>query len=145
MRVVIGCDHAGFALKSVLVEQLKERGHEVVDVGTHAADRCDYPDYGAAVGRTVASGAATLGVLICGTGIGMAMAANKIAGIRAAVVSDTFSARATRQHNDCNVLCMGERVVGVGLAGDILDAWLDAGFEGGRHAARIAKLDALLT
>ena len=144
MRIAIGSDHAGFQLKTTLRQHLEARGHTPVDLGVRAPERCDYPDYAAAVGRAVAGGEAALGVLVCGTGVGMAMAANKIPGVRAAVVSDTFSARATRQHNDCNVLCMGERVVGAGLAQDILDAWLDAGFEGGRHAARVAKLDALL-
>ena len=144
MRIAIGSDHAGFQLKSSVKDHLLARGLEVVDLGTHAAERCDYPDFGAVVASAVAGGEADLGVLVCGTGVGMAMAANKTAGIRAAVVSDTFSARATRQHNDCNVLCIGERVVGGGLALDIVDAWLDATFEGGRHAGRVAKLDALL-
>lgn len=144
MRIAIGSDHAGFQLKTAVKAHLEARGFAVSDLGTPVAERCDYPDYGAAVARAVAGGDADLGVLVCGTGVGMAMAANKIPGIRAAVVSDTFSARATRQHNDCNVLCFGERVVGGGLALDIVDAWLDAEFEGGRHAGRIAKLDALL-
>jgi ribose 5-phosphate isomerase B len=144
MRIVIGSDHAGFVLKQAVIAHLNSRGLEVVDLGTPVAERCDYPDYAAAVGREVASGGAELGVLVCGTGVGMSMAANKIAGVRAAVVSDTFSAHATRQHNDCNVLCLGERVVGTGLACDLLDAWLGASFEGGRHADRVAKIDALL-
>lgn len=144
MRIAIGSDHAGFQLKSAVRQHLESRALAVVDLGTHAAERCDYPDHGAAVARAVAAGEADLGVLVCGTGVGMAMAANKIPGVRAAVVSDTFSARSTRQHNDCNVLCIGERVVGGGLALDIVDAWLGAAFEGGRHAARVAKLDALL-
>jgi ribose 5-phosphate isomerase B len=144
MRIAIGSDHAGFHLKNAVKAHLESRGHTPLDLGTHAPERCDYPDYGAAVAGAVAGGDAALGVLVCGTGVGMAMAANKTPGIRAAVVSDTFSARATRQHNDCNVLCFGERVVGGGLALDIVDAWLDAEFEGGRHAGRVAKLDALL-
>lgn len=144
MRIAIGSDHAGFQLKTAVRDHLASRGFSLVDLGTHVAERCDYPDHGAAVARAVAGGEAALGVLVCGTGVGMAMAANKIPGVRAAVVSDTFSARATRQHNDCNVLCIGERVVGGGLALDIVDAWLDATFEGGRHAGRVAKLDALL-
>lgn len=145
MPIAIGSDHAGFQLKEAVKAHLSGRGLEVVDLGTHAAERCDYPDHAASVAASVARGESTLGVLVCGTGVGMAMAANKFAGVRAAVVSDTFSARATRQHNDCNVLCIGERVVGVGLAFDIVDAWLDASFEGGRHAGRVAKLDALLS
>ena len=144
MRIAIGSDHAGFALKQVVASHLNDLGFDVVDLGTPVAERCDYPDFAAAVGREVASGAAALGVLVCGTGVGMSMAANKVPGVRAAVVSDTFSAHATRQHNDCNVLCLGERVVGTGLACDLIDAWLGARFEGGRHADRVAKIDALL-
>ncbi len=144
MRIALGSDHAGFHLKRALAGHLAARGVETVDLGTDAAERCDYPDFGAAVGRAVASKQADLGLCVCGTGVGIAMAANKIPGVRAAVVSDCFSARATRAHNDCNVLCVGERVVGVGLAIDIVDAWLDASFEGGRHADRVAKIDALL-
>jgi ribose 5-phosphate isomerase B len=144
MRIAIGSDHAGFQLKTAVLKHLGARGHEVIDLGTHAPERCDYPDFAASVARAVMAGDAVLGVLVCGTGVGMSMAANKIPGVHAAVVSDTFSARATRQHNDCNVLCLGERVVGGGLALDIVDAWLDAAFEGGRHADRVAKLDALL-
>ena len=145
MRIAIGSDHAGFQLKTAVKAHLAGRGIEVLDLGTHGAERCDYPDHAASVASAVARGESTLGVLVCGTGVGMAMAANKFAGVRAAVVSDTFSARATRQHNDCNVLCIGERVVGGGLALDIVDAWLDASFEGGRHAGRVAKLDGLLS
>lgn len=143
LRIATGSDHAGFALKQVLVAHLREGGFEVQDLGTHAAERCDYPDYGAAVARRVAEGGADLGLLVCGSGIGMSMAANKVPGVRAAVVSDCFSARATRQHNNANILCMGERVVGIGLACDILDAFLGASFEGGRHAQRVAKITAL--
>ncbi|GDX78647.1 ribose 5-phosphate isomerase B [Deltaproteobacteria bacterium] len=143
MRIVTGSDHGGLALKTALVARLRVQGHQVVDVGTHDAASCDYPDYAVQVGRAVAGGAADFGLLVCGTGQGMAMTANRIPGVRAAVVADTFTARATRQHNDANVLCLGERVVGPGLAGDILDAFLGANFEGGRHAGRIAKFTAL--
>ena len=143
MRIVTGSDHAGFVLKQDLIEFLEGLGHEVVDKGTAVKERCDYPDYAAPVGTAVAAGEADWGLLVCGTGIGMAMSANKIAGVRAAVVSDTFSARATRLHNDANVLCMGERVVGAGLAREILSAWLDANYEGGRHQGRIDKMMAL--
>jgi len=142
MTVFAASDHAGFRLRQALVEHLRARGVEVVDLGPVAPERCDYPDFAAQVARRVAAGEG-LGLLICGTGVGMSMAANKIAGIRAAVVSDVFSAQGTRAHNDCNVLCMGERVVGVGLASSIVDAWLDAEFEGGRHAGRVAKIHAL--
>lgn len=139
-RLAVGSDHAGFQLKQALLTHLRARGHQVTDLGVDAPERCDYPDYAARVAGAVAAGDADLGVLCCGTGIGMAMAANKVHGIRAAVVSDTFSAHATREHNDANVLCVGERVVGVGLAIDIVDAFVDTEFEGGRHAARVAKI-----
>jgi ribose 5-phosphate isomerase B len=139
-RLAVGSDHAGFQLKQALLTHLRARGHQVTDLGVSAPERCDYPDYAARVAAAVAAGDADLGVLCCGTGIGMAMAANKVDGIRAAVVSDTFSAHATREHNDANVLCVGERVVGVGLAIDIVDAFVDTEFEGGRHAARVAKI-----
>ena len=122
---------------------LEGQGHTVTDLGTHDNTSCDYPDFAAQVASAVSGGEADFGLLLCGTGVGMCMAANKVAGIRAAVVSDPFSARATRQHNDANVLCMGERVVGAGLAQEILAAWLDAEYEGGRHQRRIDKITAL--
>ena len=143
MRIAAGSDHAGLALKQVLIAFLLEKGHMVEDQGTETQDSCDYPDYAAKVAAAVKEGQAEWGLLVCGTGIGMAMAANKIDGIRAAVVSDPFSARATRLHNDANVLCLGERVVGTGLAREILAAWLDAEYEGGRHQRRIDKITAL--
>lgn len=143
MRIVTGSDHAGFVLKQDLIEFLTEQGNDVVDKGTTVKERCDYPDYAGSVAHAVASGEADWGLLVCGTGIGMAMSANKIHGIRAAVVSDAFSARATRLHNDANVLCLGERVVGAGLAREIVAAWLEAEYEGGRHQARIDKMMAL--
>ena len=143
MRIITGSDHAGFDLKRDLMSFLEEQGHAVVDAGTTVKERCDYPDYAAAVASAVASGEADWGLLVCGTGIGMAMSANKVRGIRAAVVSDAFSARATRLHNDANVLCLGERVVGAGLAREILSAWLAAEYEGGRHQSRIDKMMAL--
>ena len=139
MPLFVASDHAGFHLRQALVRHLRGRDVEVIDLGPSAPERCDYPDYAAQVATRVASGDGR-GLLVCGTGVGMAMAANKVAGIRAAVVSDVFSARATRLHNDANVLCLGERVVGTGLAAAIVDAWLDAEFEGGRHAQRIAKI-----
>ncbi|MDP2317293.1 MAG: ribose 5-phosphate isomerase B [Pseudomonadota bacterium] len=140
MRIVAGSDHAGLALKDHLVARLRAQGHEVTDVGTTTAASCDYPDYAVAVGHAVAEGQAERGLLVCGTGQGMAMTANRIPGIRAAVVADTFSARSTRAHNDANVLCLGQRVVGAGLAEDIVDAFLSVPFEGGRHAGRVAKM-----
>ncbi|MDE0652326.1 MAG: ribose 5-phosphate isomerase B [bacterium] len=143
MRVATGSDHAGFRLKGILAERLAERGHEVTDLGTHSEDRVDYPDFGAAVGRAVAAGEADLGVCVCGSGIGIAMAANKVTGVRAAVVHDSTSAALARQHNDANVVCFGQRLIDDGTALDALDAFLDASFEGGRHVGRVAKLDAL--
>jgi ribose 5-phosphate isomerase B len=143
MRIATGSDHAGLGLKAGLVEFLEGEGHTVTDLGTHDSASCDYPDFAARVADAVAGGQADFGLLLCGTGVGMAMAANKVAGIRAAVVSDPFSARATRCHNDANILCMGERVVGQGLAREILAAWLDAEYEGGRHQRRIDKITAL--
>ncbi|NNE73855.1 MAG: ribose 5-phosphate isomerase B [Acidimicrobiales bacterium] len=142
-RIAVGCDHAGFALKTTLAEHLVAQGHEVVDCGTGSTDRVDYPDFGAAVGRAVAGGDAELGVAVCGSGIGIAIAANKIAGVRAATVHDVTSAQLTRQHNDANVVCFGERLIGETVAIAALDAFLAAEFEGGRHAGRVAKIDAL--
>lgn len=139
----MGADHAGYGLKQALAEHLRAGGHDVTDCGTYSADRVDYPDFGAAVGRAVASGRAELGVCVCGSGNGIAIAANKIAGIRAAVSYDVTSARLARAHNDANVLCIGERLTGAEVARESLDAWLDASFDGGRHEARVAKLDAL--
>ncbi len=143
MRVAVGSDHAGFTMKETLAEKLRSQGHEVIDLGTYSADRVDYPDYGAAVGRAVRDGTADQGLCICGSGIGIAIAANKIAGIRAAVVHDATSARLARAHNDANVMCIGERLVGLEVACDALDAWLSAVFDGGRHAGRVSKLDGL--
>jgi ribose 5-phosphate isomerase B len=141
--VAVGSDHAGFALKQALVEHLAGRGIAIVDVGAHSTDRVDYPDYGAEVGRAVVSGRAEVGVAVCGSGLGICMAANKVRGVRAATVHDVTSARLSRQHNDANVICLGERLTGIEVAKDALDAWLEATFEGGRHADRVAKLDAL--
>jgi len=142
--VALGADHAGVGLKDELVAHLEGRGVKVLDLGTHGTDRVDYPDFGAAVGRAVADGEADLGVAVCGSGLGICMAANKVPGVRAATVHDATSARLTRQHNDANVICLGERLTGVEVAKDAVDAWLDAEFEGGRHAGRVDKLDALL-
>lgn len=143
MRIVAGADHAGVTLKDHLVARLRAQGHEVEDVGTHGPASVDYPDFASAVGNAVREGRAERGLLVCGTGQGMAMAANRIPGVRAAVVSDTFSARATRAHNDANVLCIGQRVIGFGPAEDIVDTFVAAPFEGGRHANRVAKITAL--
>ena len=134
---IIGCDHAGYNLKLQVLEHLKEKGVEFVDVGTNSPESCHYPEIAHAVCTKVQAGEAPVGILICGTGIGMSMAANKHLGIRAACCSDTFSARLTREHNDANVLCFGERVIGAGLAMDLVDAFLDAEFMGGKHATRV--------
>ncbi len=141
MRVAIGADHGGVRLKDALVAHLLGAGHDVEDLGTHDESSVDYPDFAHAVCAQILAGEADRGVLVCGTGQGMAMAANKVAGIRAAVVADTFSAQMAAEHNDAQILCLGERVVGVGLAAACLDAWLGASFAGGRHERRIAKLE----
>lgn len=143
MRLAVGSDHGGRRLKDHLVQHLTAAGHEVVDVGTYSDDSCDYPDYAEKVARMVASMEVARGVLVCGTGLGMSIAANKIPGVRAAVVSDAFSARMAMEHNDARVLCFGERVTGPSLADTCLDAWLHAQFEGGRHARRVGKMSAL--
>ena len=143
MRIAVGSDHAGFELKESLADHLREGGHEIVDCGTYSDDRVDYPDFGAAVGRAVRDGNAEGGLCVCGSGIGIAMAANKIAGIRAATVWDATSAHLAREHNDANVICIGERLVGPAVAEEALDAWLGASFEGGRHEGRVAKIDAI--
>ena len=142
-KITIGCDHAGYGLKMKVIEHLKERGVEVIDVGTHSTDSCDYPAIAHEVCKNIQNGITELGILVCGTGIGMSMAANKHRGIRAAACSDTFSARLTRLHNDANVLCFGERVVGMGLAFDLVDNFIDAEFEGGKHARRVDMITAI--
>ncbi len=142
-RVVAASDHAGLQLRAGAVEAARAKGFEVEDLGPHAADSVDYPDYAAAVARAVAGGRARLGLLVCGTGIGMSMAANKVPGVRAAVCRSEFEARMARAHNDANVLCLGERVTGLGLGAAIVEAFLATPFEGGRHARRVDKLNAL--
>jgi ribose 5-phosphate isomerase B len=144
MRIAVASDHAGVTLKHLVAEHLRDRGFDVIDLGSDGTEGAvDYPDYGAAVGREVAHGDAELGVAICGTGIGISIAANKIAGIRAAVVDGVTSARLAREHNHANVLCMGARTIGNAVAIDAVDAWLDTTPGGGRHLARLAKLAAL--
>jgi ribose 5-phosphate isomerase B len=143
MRWVVGSDHAGLALKRALVESLRAWGDEVDDVGTHDESSVDYPDFGAEVGRRVAASSDTRGLVVCGTGIGISIAANKVPGVRAAVVHDAFTAEMARKHNDANVIAIGARVVGPGVAEDALRRFRDTAFEGGRHARRVAKLDEL--
>lgn len=140
--IVIGCDHAAVSLKKAIMAHLDEQGIAYMDMGTDG-EPCDYPDMAEALCAKITSGEAERGILLCGTGIGMSMAANKIPGIRAAVCSDCFSARYTRLHNDANVLCMGERVIGQGLAVELVDIFLHTDFEGGRHQRRVDKITAL--
>jgi ribose 5-phosphate isomerase B len=141
--IALGCDHAGVRLKGSIAELLTARGVDYRDYGTFDEASCDYPDFAEKVGRAVAAGEAERGILVCGTGVGISIAANKIEGVRAAPCADTFTAHMSREHNDANVLCLGARVVGVGLALDVVSAWLDARFEGGRHQRRIDKIQAL--
>jgi len=144
MKIALGADHAGYELKELLVATLKEWGHEVIDLGTNDAQTSvDYPDFGSAVGRSVASGEADLGVAVCGSGIGVSIAANKVPGVRAALVHDATSARLAREHNHANVVCMGARLIGPPVAQDALAAWLGAEPGEGRHLARIEKLSQL--
>lgn len=140
MKIAIGSDHAGYALKMEILNHLKNTEHEIVDYGTHAKESCDYSDYGRLVAEAVANKEAERGILVCGTGIGISIAANKVPGIRAAHCADTFSAHACREHNDANILALGERITGPGLAFDIVDSFLKAEFEGGRHQRRIDKI-----
>ena len=143
-HIVIGADSAGYPLKEQIKEKLIADGYDVTDCGTDSDASCHYPVYGAAVAKAVrAAGADTCGILVCGTGVGMSMVANKFKGIRAACCSDTFSARMTRAHNDANILCFGARVVGYGLACDLVDAFLGAAFEGGRHQTRVDMITAI--
>jgi len=144
MKIAIGADHAGFRLKDEIKRELESAGHEVEDFGCHCADSIDYPDYALPVCEKVASGEADRGILICGTGIGMSIAANKVPGIRCALVHDLFSAKATREHNDSNVLAMGERVIGPGVALEIAKLWIETEFsQGPRHLNRIDKIKRL--
>jgi ribose 5-phosphate isomerase B len=144
MRIALGSDHAGYDLKALLAMALTEWGHDTLDLGTdNATDSVDYPDFGAAVGRSVASGDCELGVAVCGSGIGISIAANKVPGVRAAVVHDVTSAHLAREHNHANVLCLGSRLTGPAVAVEALAAWLNATPALGRHVTRIAKLDEL--
>jgi ribose 5-phosphate isomerase B len=138
--IALGSDHGGFELKREIIKHLKERGFACQDFGTHSADDCDYPVYGEAVGRAVASGVCKRGILVCGTGIGISISANKVKGVRAALCHDSYSAELTRRHNDANILALGARVIGAGLALKIVDIFLDTDFEGGRHARRVALI-----
>ncbi|NBD14373.1 ribose 5-phosphate isomerase B [Corallococcus silvisoli] len=140
MKVILASDHAGIELRQELVSLLKERGTPFEDLGPQTRESVDYPDFASQVARAVAAEAGALGVLVCGTGIGMSIVANKHRGVRAALCSTEFEARMTRAHNDANVLCLGQRVVGAGVARGILEAFLSTAFEGGRHEKRVQKI-----
>ena len=139
--IVLGADHGGYELKNTIKAHLEGKGYTVIDVGTDSPESCDYPIFASRLCQRIKGGEAKLGILVCGTGIGMSMAANKHKGIRAACCSDTFSARLTRLHNDANVLCLGARVLGAGLALDLVDAFVNAEFEGDRHIKRLYLIE----
>ena len=144
MKIAIGCDHGALALKNKVVSHLEQRGFEVKDFGTHTPDSCDYPDFAGAAARAVADGECDRGIVLCTTGIGVSIAANKVRGIRCALLSDLMSARLTREHNDTNMMAIGAAVVGEGLALEIVDTWLDTQFShNARHQRRIDKVMAL--
>ncbi|MCG6918817.1 MAG: ribose 5-phosphate isomerase B [Deltaproteobacteria bacterium] len=141
MKVIIGCDHAGFALKMKVADLLENLGHTVEDAGCHSEDSVDYPVYGKAVANGVAKGEFAKGILICGSGLGMSMVANRFRGVRAALCNDLYSAVLSRRHNDANLLVMGGRLIGSDLAEEIVKTWLTTEFDGGRHEGRIEQLD----
>ncbi|MEW6708264.1 MAG: ribose 5-phosphate isomerase B [Candidatus Riflebacteria bacterium] len=141
MKVYAGSDHGGFNLKNTLIRKLQQMGHEVEDLGTHSKDSCDYPDYAHAVARKVVAYKGSFGLLICGSGIGISIAANRHPGIRAALCRSGLEAELSRQHNDANVLVLGERITGEALAIDILEKFMAAGFEGNRHEIRVRKIE----
>ena len=143
MKIAIGSDHAGFTLKETLRAWLMEQGHQTVDVGTFNKERCDYPDFGAMVGRAVAEGEVESGVLVCGSGQGICMAVNKIPGVRGGVIRDSRDAEMARRHNDANVACFGEQITADNLAMDALHVFLTTPFDGGRHEGRIAMMSRL--
>ena len=140
MKIAIGCDHVGYELKKRVIDHLTEKGHEVIDFGTNSTERTDYPIYGEKAANAVASGECDRGIVICGTGIGISISANKVKGIRCVVCSEPYSALLSRQHNDTNMLAFGSRVVGGDLALMIVDAWLSGEYEGGRHAKRVQMI-----
>ena len=143
MKIGIGNDHAAVDMKNQVVEYLEGKGYEVVNFGTDTYESCNYPEYGEKVGRAVAAGDVDLGILICGTGVGISLAANKVKGVRAAVCSEPYTAKMSRLHNDCNILAFGARVVGAELAKMIVETWLDTDFEGGRHQTRVDMITAI--
>jgi len=143
MKIAIGCDHGALDLKNKVIAHLTAKGYEVVNFGTDTLDSCDYPDYAAPAAKAVASGKCDKGIVLCTTGIGVSITANKVKGIRCALLSDVMSARMTRQHNDTNMMAIGAAVVGQMLALEIIDTWLGTEYEGGRHQRRIDKMMAL--
>ncbi len=143
MKIALGSDHAGFSLKETIKEHLSSQGYEIIDCGTDSEESVDYPDFGAKVAKTICDGVCEKGILVCGTGIGISIAANKLPGIRAAVCHDLFTAQASREHNDANILAMGARVIASSLALEMVDLWLATPFSGGRHQRRIDKISAL--
>lgn len=143
MKISIACDHGGLSLKNGVKSHLEKQGHEVLDFGTHTADSCDYTDFAAPAARAVGEGQCPRGIVICTTGIGVSITANKIKGVRCALLTDTMCARLTRQHNDTNMMALGAGVVGEKLALEIVDIWMNTEFEGGRHQRRVDKLMAL--
>ena len=143
MKIAIASDHGGYPLKAVLIPYLQELGHEVEDFGCHSTDSCDYPDYAEPAARAVARGDCARGMVICSTGIGVSMAANKVRGVRCALCGDVYSAEMTRRHNDANVLALGASLTAPVLAERIVDVFLSVAFEGGRHSRRIGKVDAI--
>ena len=142
--IAAGCDHGGFSLKTVLIEHLVASGHEVLDLGTHSNERVDYPDFAETVAKSVASGEVEFGLLVCGSGIGVCMAANKVSGIRAATIHDVTSAHLSREHNDAYVICLGERLIGPEVAKEALDIFLASEFQEGRHLNRVKKIIEIL-
>lgn len=143
MRIGIGNDHAALEMKNQVMEYLEEKGYEVVNYGTNTPESCNYPEFGEKVGRAVVSGEVDCGILICGTGVGISLAANKVKGVRAVVCSEPYSAKLSKQHNNTNILAFGARVVGIELAKMIIDEWLGAEFEGGRHQKRVDMIMAI--
>ncbi len=143
MKIALGCDHGGLEHKNAIKEHLEARGFEVADFGIYEQASVDYPDIAIKVANAIKDGECQRGILVCGTGIGMSLAANKVKGIRAAACSEHFSAKYTRLHNDSNILCLGGRVIGIGTALELVDLFVDTEFEGGRHATRIGKITAI--
>lgn len=145
MKIALGSDHGGYRLKEAIKKHLESKGIEYIDYGTNSEESVDYPEFGKKVGEAVANGDCDRGIVVCGTGIGISLAANKVKGIRCALCGDTFSAKMSREHNNANMLSIGQRVVGEGLALEIVDIWLETEFEGGRHQNRVQKISEIET